>query len=336
VRYSWSIWLVVLLVLSLASAGAAPIDEDGRPRIKKLGTIDLDVVEATPVVFRGKVYRFEWCRKSTLFEKQGDAHPREIKRNYFHFRDRETGRTTPPFAEGYIFGSAFVHGDTVYVTGTSSEMGWTGRRVQMFTSKDLKSWDSHPALDLKGFGICNTSICKAGDKFVMMFEIHKPVEQAGVKFTARFAISEDMREWTVTPPQCVYAKGRYSAPHALRYLDGYYYDFYLEARSGSYETCVVRSKDLIRWEPSPLNPVLRASADDRKIHNPQIDQAGRRRVAAAKNINNSDIDFCEHRGRLIINYSWGDQQGTEHLAEAVYEGTLAQFLQGWFPQRKGD
>ena len=47
--------------------------------------------------------------------------------------------------------------------------------------------------------------------------------------------------------------------------------------------------------------------------------------------NNSDVDFCEFRGKTIITYSWGNQQGTEFLAEAAYEGTLASFLKGFFP-----
>lgn len=49
------------------------------------------------------------------------------------------------------------------------------------------------------------------------------------------------------------------------------------------------------------------------------------------NLNNSDIDFCEYHGELLINYSWGNQQGTEFLAEAVFPGTEKQFLRGWFP-----
>jgi len=47
--------------------------------------------------------------------------------------------------------------------------------------------------------------------------------------------------------------------------------------------------------------------------------------------NNSDVDLCEFRGRTIITYSWGNQQGTEFLAEAVYDGSLASFLKGFFP-----
>ena len=48
-------------------------------------------------------------------------------------------------------------------------------------------------------------------------------------------------------------------------------------------------------------------------------------------INNSDIDFCEFQGQTVINYSWGNQHGIEHLAEARHEGPVNDFLEGWFP-----
>jgi len=94
---------------------------------------------------------------------------------------------------------------------------------------------------------------------------------------------------------------------------------------------LVRSHDLIHWEPSPLNPVLRNSAEDKLIANASINDSQRARIANAVNLNNSDIDFCEWQGRLTINYSWGNQMGVEHLAEAVYDGSLKQFLKAWFP-----
>jgi alpha-L-fucosidase len=173
-------------------------------------------------------------------------------------------------------------------------------------------------------------MCKAGADHVLMFEIDRPAEQAGVPFTARFLKSRDLRYWELTPPACHYAKDRYTAPHCLRYLDGWYYNFYLEAHQG-YEMRVVRSRDLIEWENSPFNPVLKAGDEDRVVRNPLLPEAQRRRIAAARNCNNSDIDFCEWQGSLVINYSWGDQVGTEFLAEAVYHGTQEQFLRGWFP-----
>jgi len=312
-RYIYSSCLLVLLTTPVAWAGEPPVDRDGRPLITKRGTIAVDVVENSPVVFREKLYIF-------------------MGRHQFHFVEHETGRKTTPFTSGY-FGNAFVDGDTVYVTVASA-----GPQVTMFTSKDLEHWQSQTVLDLPGYKIYNTSICRAGDQYVMMFEIGEPQEEAGARFTARFATSTDLEHWTVTPPECNYTKERYSAPHALRWLDGYYYDFYLEHIRGKpyeshgYEMYVVRSKDLIDWEMSPLNPVLRASPEDRKLANPTFTEEERQRIATATNLNNSDVDFCEYRGRVILVYSWGNQRGVEHLAEAVYEGTLEQFLRGWFPR----
>jgi hypothetical protein len=299
-----------------------------RPAILKLGTIDVDLVEATPIVFQGRLYRFEYVRHNYWANKTGD--------DYFRFVDHETGRYTPAFARGRVLGSAFVDGDTVYVTGTGGRgKKWGAEQVWMFASKELENWQEWVALDLPGFSIFNTSMCKADGRYVLMFEIDKPKDQAGTPFTARFATSRDLKRWELTPPEANYSKDRYTAPHALRYLDGYFYNFFLEAHEG-YEMRVVRSKDLVHWEPSPLNPVLRASQDDRKIANPGLSTEHRRRIAAATNRNNSDIDFCEYKGRLIINYSWGNQLGVEHLAEAVYEGTESEFLKGWFPVRQRD
>ena len=306
----------------LAKHGGGPLDADGRPLIRKLGTIDLDLVETTPVVFGGKLWRFEWVRQG-LGQQYWDNQRRT---NYFRFRDPATGEVTAPFADGHEFGSAFVNGDTIYVTGTKGRS-----RVNMFASRDLKSWKSWPVINDGRYGIFNTSLCKAGEEFVLMFEIDKPKDEAGVAFTARFAKSPDLRTWTLTPSECNYAKDRYTAPHCLRWLDGWFYDFYLEAHQG-YEMRVVRSRDLIHWEASPLNPVLRASPEDKLIANPKLSDAQRTRIANATNLNNSDIDFCEWQGRLVINYSWGNQQGIEHLAEAVYDGMEAQFLRGWFPE----
>jgi hypothetical protein len=308
-----------LIILSACSIEQpAPIDMNGRPLITKLGTIDVDLVETTPIVFKEKVYRFEYVRKGYWNNKTGDS--------YFRFVDHETGEATKAFAKGFHLGSAFVYDETVYVTAVDI---WNGERVFVFASQDLEHWESWLAFELSGFGIFNTSMTWDDNKYVLMFEIGKPKEEAGERFTANFATSIDLKEWEILPSKYNYAKDRYTAPHCLRYLDGYYYNFYLEAHNG-YEMRVVRSKDLMDWEPSPLNPVLRASEEDKQIANPDLNEELRNKITNAKNINNSDIDFCEFNGRLIINYSWGNQHGKEFLAEAVYEGTLKQFLKGWF------
>jgi hypothetical protein len=301
----------------LAAHGGGPLDAENHPLIRKLGTIDVDLVETTPIAFKDRLYRFEWVREGYWDNKR--------KTNYFRLVDHETGEALPPFADGHEFGSAFVDGETVYVAGTRGRGA-----VDMFASRDLKTWETWPLIEAGRYGIFNTSLCRAGVEFVLMFEIDRPIEEAGTPFTARFAKSRDLRAWTITPPECNYSKDRYTAPHCLRWLAGWFYDFYLEAHDG-YEMRVVRSRDLVRWEPSPLNFVLRNSPEDKLIANPKIKGDQRADIAHAANLNNSDIDFCEWQGRLVINYSWGNQLGVEHLAEAIYDGNEAQFLRGWFP-----
>jgi hypothetical protein len=69
------------------------------------------------------------------------------------------------------------------------------------------------------------------------------------------------------------------------------------------------------------------------VGNPKLPPELCQWIATAKNLNNSDIDFCENGGQLLINYSWGNQQGTEFLAEATFSGTEKQFLRCWFPSQ---
>ncbi|KYH41116.1 MAG: hypothetical protein AYL33_004920 [Candidatus Bathyarchaeota archaeon B63] len=167
----------------------------------------------------------------------------------------------------------------------------------------------------------------------MAIELGEPPEVVGVPFTIRFAESEDLINWRLTSPRCVYSKDRYTACPTIRFLDDYYYMIYLEAKPGpAYEPHITRSRNLIQWQSSPFNPVMSFSADDKRIANPELTAEQRERIAGAVNVNNSDIDLCEFGGKTIIYYSWGNQQGTEFLAKAIYEGTLREFLHGFFPE----
>jgi hypothetical protein len=291
--------------------------EPARPKIQKLGTVDLDLVETTPVVLSNRLWRFEWIRQQYWNNQR--------KTNFFRFRDVSTGEVTPPFAEGHEFGSAFVHDGKAYVTGTQMRSA-----INMFASTDLKNWEQWEVLNNRKYSIFNTSLCRTDTDFVLMFEFDNPKEEAGVPFTARFARSKDLRQWTITPPECQYSKERYTAPHALRWLDGWFYNFFLEAHQG-YEMRVVRSRDLISWEPSRYNPVLRFSDEDKLIRNQSLSAEQRQQIKDAVNLNNSDIDFCDWDGKTFITYSWGNQQGEEFLGEAIYNGSVESFLRAWFP-----
>ena len=298
--------------------------QSGKPLIKKLGTIDCDMVEITPIVFRGQLYRFEYVR--------GNYKPNKTGGSYFRFIDVASGKPTPAFAAGYHLGSAHIENDTVYVYGVEI---WGGSSIQVFWSKDLETWASQPALTLPGWGIYNNSVCKGPKRYIMAFEIGEPPEEVGARFTNRFAESIDLLNWKLTPSECVYSKARYTACPALRFLDGYYYMIYLEARPGpTYEPHIVRTKDFIQWQSSPFNPVMQFSEEDKIIGNSNLTNEQREHITRAVNINNSDVDVCEFNGQVVIYYSWGDQQGTEFLAHAVYEGTLKSFLNGFFPKNE--
>jgi alpha-L-fucosidase len=315
------------LILGAPEALAAPPPDKGdpprRPEIRKLGTLDLDMVEATPVVFRDRLYRFEYVRKDYKPNTSGDSH--------FRFIDVATGEATPAFAHGYDLGCAYAEGGSMWAFGVDK---WDGAKIVAFRSTDLTHWEKQPALELPGWGLFNSSVCRAGDRYVMAIEVGRPPEVVGVPFTARFAESRDLEHWMLLPEDRVFTKERYSACPSIRFLDGLFYMTYLEAKPGPrYETHIVRSKDLIRWESSPLNPVLVASEEDKRIANPKLTAEQRSKVAGAEDRNNSDVDFCEYRGRTIIYYSWGNQQGTEFLAEAAFDGSLASFLHRFFPDR---
>lgn len=299
-----------------------------KPQIRKLGTLDRDMVETTPLVINDRLYRFEFVRSNYWKNTTGAS--------YFRFVDVETGQFTPAFAKGHEFGSAHNENGMVYVFGVTRGGGDT---IKVFRSADLVNWEEKVALHLPGWKIFNNSVCCGADGYVMAFEIGAPVDECGHPFTNRFAISHDLWNWHLTAPQAVYAKDRYTACPVIRYLPetGLYYMIYLEMLPGwglvPYIAC---SPDLVRWQRSQVNPVLMFDDfEDKKLANPHLPPPEQDRIADALDINNSDVDLCEFQGRTIIYYSWGNQTGIEFLAEAVYEGSMAEFLQGFFGEWEG-
>ena len=319
-----TITIVFGFILIISSTCSGPVDKTTpeKPSIIKLGTLDCDMVETSPVVFRNKLYRFEYVRQNYKPNSTGDS--------YFRFIDVENGKPTPGFAAGYHLGSAYNDKDIMYVYGVNL---WGESNIQVFWSDNLEMWSTKSALNLPGWGIYNSSVCRGKDNYIMAFEIGEPPEETGVRFTTRFAESSDLRNWTLLPSEYIYTKERYSACPDIHYLGGVYYMIYLEAKPGpTYESHIVRSNNLIDWESSPLNPVLRHSPEDKIIGNDDLSPAQKERIANAKNLNNSDVGLCEFNGKVIIYYSWGNQQGVEHLAHAMYEGTLNNLLTGFFPE----
>jgi hypothetical protein len=288
-----------------------------RPVIQKLGTIDLDLCETTPFVFKGKAYRLEWFRKGS----------------YLRIIDHETNKEVSRFGEHHRFPCAYAENDTVYVIGTKEDRGWFGNTLTVFTSKDLLHWDEHIAFHDPDYGICNTSVCKADGRYIMSIEVNSASKDTNGTFAARFLESTDLIHWKATPLECRHGFGEgLCSPHLIRWDKGWYYLFSTVGGTPTgYVLLLNRSRDLKTWEPSPFNPVMAADEQDKLIYNSQLTPEQRAKVASARDCDNSDIDFCDFKGKLRINYCWGNQVGSEFIAEAQYDGTTSQFLQAWFP-----
>jgi beta-xylosidase len=175
----------------------------------------------------------------------------------------------------------------------------------------------------------NTSVCRADDRFVMVFELGAPAELVGEPFTMFFAESKDLVNWTWIE-DAVFGKEFYTGGPMVRYFDGYFYMFYLD---GSYEktfkTFVARSTDLKNWTISPKNPVLSYDEDDRKLLG-DFNLEFTRHIANSVNINASDLDMCEYNGKLELIYSWGCQRGIEFLARAQSDLSEKEFCEYFF------
>jgi hypothetical protein len=88
---------------------------------------------------------------------------------------------------------------------------------------------------------------------------------------------------------------------------------YLEHRGPRhwFETYVARSRDLLTWELSSANPVLRATGLD-------------------EGINASDPELVEMEGTTWVYFAVGDQLSWMNMKRATFNGDQRQFLEGWF------
>lgn len=302
-----------------------------RKTLYKKGTLDIDIVEATPVVWKGRLMRFEWIRD----ERFGQGYYGNTEGCcYFRFTDMQTEEVTPAFGHHHCFGSAHVEGDTVYVYGVEGGAG--GQKIDVFFSKDMIHWESKEVLRFSDrLTVFNNSVCRGCGEYVMSIELGGDREMVGRQFTIFFAKSRDLLNWEMMD-MCdhVYTRDRYSACPVIRYCadDERYYMIYLESLPcHRYLPYIVRTADFVEFELGQRNPIMCFDDEDKIVQRPekftpdQLDY-----INSAINCNNSDIDLCEFEGKTIIIYSWGNQLGKEFLAEAAYDGGVDEFLHSFF------
>lgn len=290
----------------------------------KKGTLDINIVETTPVVWENRLWRFEWIRHS---EWGGPGNY-----GYYRFTNMETDESTPLFAENHSFGCAFIEGDMAYVHGVYGNGG--GNRLDVYWSKDLTNWESKIVFELpEEWSLYNTSVCKGADGYIMAIEIGGPVELCQGHYAIVFAKSDNLLDWEMLPPEdCCYTRERYSACPVIRYVDGLYYMIYLEGLPcHRWLPYIVRTNDFIEFELGIRNPVMFFDDNDKKVQHPEkFTKDQLEYINNAIDCNNSDIDLCEYKEKTVILYSWGNQYGKEFLAEAEYDGSMEEFLKSFF------
>ena len=300
----------------------------GPVTLRKCGTFDIFIVEANPIVFKGRLWLMEYIR---WMKPEKRYRYNDSGASYFRFRDMaDMQKMTPPFGAGLHMGNAFVAGDRVIVTAVED---WGKGRFFQMESRDLVSWSSpRVILENPEWTGYNTTMCKAGDRYVLSFELGRPKRLVGTAFTMFFAESRDLKSWRVVEGARMGAD-RYTGAPMLRHFGDWFYYFHLEGGYGKgFETRVARSRDLFSWEFSP-HCVLRADDGDRLIHPKAVfTPEEKAQIASAEDINASDLDMCEFNGRLVCFYSWGNQRGKEFSALAEAECTEREFCESFFPQ----
>lgn len=300
-----------------------------RKSLRKLGCLYPGIVEATPVVWKGRLLRFEWDRPGKWL---GD--PADYPHGYYRFVDAETWETTPQFAPGHAFGCCYTAGGKMYAYGPKEPVGET-HGIDMFVSSDLKTWEMQEDVIRfpEDISVFNTSVCAYPDGYMMAIEIGGKNPVVGVPFTIVFAKSPDLLHWELLPmEEYVYAQDRYTACPVIRWHDGQFYMIYLEgAPCHRWIPYIVRSADLKEYELGLVNPIMYPSDEDKHTIAPErLSARDIDRIENAVNTNNSDIDLCEFGGKTVITYSWGNQLGHEFLALAEYDGSEEEFLKSFF------
>ena len=304
IRRMWSV-LAILMAL-FGSTPVKAVNWATLPEIhKRAGTFIANGTEATPVVLNGELLIVHFDR---------------IASHGTQFRILRRDRTvvaTVPFAYG--LGSALVVGSRLYVFG-SSDWGIANNHVAMMWSDDLVTWSTPVrVLDAPaGYSIFNTSVATAPTGYVMMYETNE-----AVAFTGRFAVSADLTAFT--PTGALFQPTTYAACPTIRYAeDGWYFITYLRTPNGPgttpFVTFAARTRDFQNFEYFAGNSKW-----------PNTTQVLSPTSFPSEGTNNSDVDWIEYNGELILTYAVGDQRTWTNVRTAVYWGSFLDFYHEFWP-----
>ncbi len=303
------------------------------PVLRKTGVIVPNGGEMSVFVHRGKLMMLQ-NRWEGVGEYPG---PCALISGYF-----DDSVSFPPFGtDGDVFYQAYAENDAVHVFAANKN------RIWHYSSEDLTSWERRLAVEFpENFKLHNTAVAKGDDgRYMMAVEAAAadgedgtpravPNEYIGAFFTEFFACSRDLETWEPLPFGQAYTKARYNACPAMEFCGGFYYMICLEELPCvHYAPYIYRTRDFETWEVSVYNPILLPGEEDRhpkKGFESRFTKEQLEAIAVHMNINNSDVDLCEYEGKVYAVYATGNQLTESYTAEAVFEGTMKEFLEGYF------
>ena len=299
------------------------------PVIQKLGILNSGG-ETSPFVWKGKLTTIHIMDETIGVDKTKTKGTAVV--------DSETGDTLSIVGADTYFHSIYIEDDTAYIIAVTRDPWDT---VMIYESKDLVHWDERVLFHNPGWIYCNTSLTKSPDGYVLMIEAgiesDTPEEikkHVGEYYTMFFMTSPDLKEWTpLDYGKYHLTNERYTGGPWFKYSEGWYYAIVLERLPRMiYTNYISRSKDLETWEMGKYNPILMPSNEDKNIspNMRNVTEKDLERIRTGYNINNSDIDMCDWQGKTYITYACGNQQGNSWNADAIYDGTVAEFLKAFF------
>ena len=313
---------ITLVLNGFVSAQSAGTAGEWRNPIVKKGYLHSPVCEASPFVFKGKLYRLESWQK--YWELPGLPPPgTRFHEDCVRVCDAETNKVVSVAMTSHGFASMFVWENRVYVFSSSWGQNKPWRKaseIEMTSSDDLVHWTA-PVVAIHaepGENFYNVAVCRGKDQFVILYETDDPKY---VPFTFKYCRSSDLKSWTRVP-DAFYGRDKYVGGPAIYFEGDAYYTLYLQDLGGKWETRITRSKDLVHWEDAPAGRAF-LTPDYSHDHLPL-------RPANIKEDNASDAELCDWNGKTFIYFCGSDQQYAGDLQWAEFDGSPQELLEYFF------
>src|SRR5213075_1534420 len=142
--------------------------------IQKMGRLNSPLVETTPFVFNGRLYRLESWQK--FWETPGATPGTAFHDDSVRVWDVEADKLVSTVMTNHAFASAFVWNSRVYVFSSNygHDKPWRQiTEIDMTSSADLLHWTPPRAVvhAVGGEHLFNVAVCRGdGDRFVLLYE----------------------------------------------------------------------------------------------------------------------------------------------------------------------